>query len=78
MEMCYLTFKTKNIIKKRLKIEDVADVLDRDYSEQKIDREKVSRFQKMVRGSLRLRLGLFRTQEEGLELIERAKSLKLP
>lgn len=53
-------------------------VLDRDFPATRSNREDVIQFAQLQRGSIRLTLGLFRTEDEQDKFIEDGLNRKLP
>lgn len=53
-------------------------VLDQDYSRAEVNREHAKRYGRVQRGSVRLVRGMYRTEAEQREFIQRGLSLRLP
>ena len=79
-----LNIKVQQIIKSRLKLNDLSDVFKRhskkfpDNGPEMVSREKVKLYLRNIRGSIRLKNGRFYTPQEWEDRIKRIKSLKLP
>ena len=78
-----LSDHTKQILLKRLKAENLDDVLQKkflDYSAESVtvSREKAEIYNKRTRGSVRLRSGRYYTALEYKEWIKKVKAIKLP
>ena len=73
---------TKDVLKEELKLDKLADVLDREYLDitvqDDIDRNKTERFSKHIRGSVRLNRGMFYTAREFEDWTNKVKHIKMP
>ena len=54
------------------------EVLEKDYSESEVNREQAKRYAVIQRGSVRLVRGLYRTEAEQREFIDKGLSICLP
>jgi hypothetical protein len=54
------------------------EILDRDYPRSKTDRATALKFNKHLRGSMRLVRGLFRTEDEEAAFVAKGLKIKLP
>lgn len=73
---------TKEILKEELKLDKLTDILDKEYPDitvqNDIDRKKTKRFSNHIRGSIRLKHGLFYTVREFKDWTNKVKHIKLP
>jgi len=53
-------------------------VLERDYARGEVDRAEAARYSRIHRGSVRLAMDLFRTEEEQRHIVDEALRLHLP
>jgi hypothetical protein len=69
----------KKVLFEQLNISGFKDVIDIDYkSTGNIDKSKTRVFQRLLRGSIRIINGRYRTQEEKEERIKEFQKLRLP
>lgn len=82
MSTVVLSPQTLEILEKRLNVNDVKDIVDRDFSDltenNDVNREEAEIYSQRNRGSVRLSRGLFRTITEQNLFYKQVKNLLLP
>ena len=82
MKPIKLQASTLKAIRDRLKLNDLNDVLTKDFpdrlKQQKVDREKASVFAAKYRGSVRLRSNRYLSEEESEERRNHILNIELP
>lgn len=82
MSTVVLSPQTLEILEKRLNVNDVKDIVDRDFSDltenNDVNRKEAEIYSQRNRGSVRLSRGLFRTITEQNLFYKQVKNLLLP